>query len=306
MIVKREKVLTQGLLSKERAFEIDLLRGIPIIVVVLYHICFTFSAFPSIFSNYYQVIKNYPFLDSLYSFVISILTNSFLHTYLVPFFGGLFLFVCGISTTFSHNNVKRAGLIGLASFIVSLVTGVATYVVGQNLFIFFGILHVMSLTIFLYVLLNYLCKKIFGKELSVISLFLITMVLSFVSLIVITGYFPPLHFFPTWPTKVIHTYPIDRLISEPWTYPLEVVGYVRGVEDSWGLLPYATFIFFGIAVGKLLYGKQKTTRIPKLKNFFLFRPFCFIGRHTLVIYLLHQPIFLLLFVSLFLILGFRL
>ncbi|NNM74313.1 heparan-alpha-glucosaminide N-acetyltransferase [Enterovirga aerilata] len=61
------------------------------------------------------------------------------------------------------------------------------------------------------------------------------------------------------------------------------------ITNDWvPLLPWAAFVFAGVALGKLLEGwlKAQTGRLRSRAG----RAFAWAGRHSLVIYLLHQPL----------------
>jgi uncharacterized membrane protein len=60
--------------------------------------------------------------------------------------------------------------------------------------------------------------------------------------------------------------------------------------DYFPVMPNLGWFIAGIFIGRTLYNKQKTL-FPKVNtHFILIRVFSFIGRHSLIIYLLHQPL----------------
>ncbi len=81
-------------------------------------------------------------------------------------------------------------------------------------------------------------------------------------------------------------------IDAPDSWMVALGFRLRGFSSSdyFPLLPNLGFFLIGGALGKLLY-KQKQSRIPVVdEKHPLVRPFCFCGRHSLWIYLLHQPV----------------
>lgn len=64
--------------------------------------------------------------------------------------------------------------------------------------------------------------------------------------------------------------------------------------DYFPLLPYLGFFLLGAALGLTLY-REKRSMLPNLGNFWLFRALQWCGRHSLILYLLHQPALMLLF-----------
>ncbi len=65
--------------------------------------------------------------------------------------------------------------------------------------------------------------------------------------------------------------------------------------DYFPVFPWFGVFLIGIFLGNVLYPKyERRIQIPDLSRFFVVRFFCFLGRHSLTIYLLHQPILILL------------
>lgn len=72
--------------KKERIQEIDFLRGTAILLVILYHFCWSFSELLSSFSNFNEVIINYPNLYNFLKFLWSdvLVSSSTIHIFVVP------------------------------------------------------------------------------------------------------------------------------------------------------------------------------------------------------------------------------
>ncbi len=303
------QVLTRGLgKKKERAFEIDVLRGIPIFIVVLYHFCWSFSFMPSFFSNSATILKNNLTLYDFLSFITSILTNRLIHTYFAPLVGGLFIFICGVSSVFSRNNLRRGFLLFLAASIVTLATFLAGEVVHENYLITFGVLHLMAFCVLFYAFFEKLSEELFRKKISPEILALFSFAIFLFSLITLSGYDPFRNtFFEPWPIKVIHDTFFDRYQKEPLTFLTEPIGFVAGDMDWWPIFPYLGVFLLGVANGKWVYEPRgNRTIFPKAKHLRkILSPLCFIGSHTIYIYILHQPIIILVLFFVFLGLGFR-
>lgn len=75
-----------------------------------------------------------------------------------------------------------------------------------------------------------------------------------------------------------------------WLMPLGLPWEGFSSSDYFPLLPNLGYFLLGAALGRTVYGKKETL-MPKIneKNAVL-RFFCFCGRHSLWIYLLHQPV----------------
>lgn len=302
-------VLTKGidpLKKKKRIYEVDLLRGIPIFLVVLYHFCYDITQLPSLISNYQSIINNYPALDSFVSLCQEIMSNSFLHNILVPFFAGMFLFTCGISSSLSRNNLRRGLLLCGAALLISLGSYLISDILHYNVFIGFGILHIMGLSILIYALIELFYKKVLKKEVPVLLCFVIGFLVFFIGLFLRNGYLTDSLSTVTWPVSSVSgiSY-LDWINKDPLSPLYVALGYYSASIDYWPIFPYLGLIFLGIAVGKILYQNKKESYLQFLR-FPVFKPILFIGGHTLWVYFLHQPIIIIILGVILLSMGFRL
>lgn len=64
--------------------------------------------------------------------------------------------------------------------------------------------------------------------------------------------------------------------------------------DYFPMLPYLGFFLLGAALGRLLYPKKESL-LPDWGKLWFFRALQWCGRHSLILYLLHQPLLMLLF-----------
>ena len=79
------------------------------------------------------------------------------------------------------------------------------------------------------------------------------------------------------------------IVSYPWLVFLGLRFENFFTLDYFPLLPWFGVVLLGIYFGKLLYPKGKRRFNINLENKYL----SFLGRHSLIIYLLHQPILIL-------------
>ncbi len=303
------KILTKdiSLNKKERIFEIDFLRCLPIFVVMLYHLAFDFSMIPLVTSNYYSVINNYPNLKEFINFCYQISQSSLIINVFAPFVGGLFLFICGISSSFSRNNLRRGLLLLLGSLVITSATWILDIILEKtgnsaDIFISFGILHIMAVSILFYSLLEMLFK-LFNKK---VPAFLI---LSLGIIILMAGIFLNCGIQLSgkeiiWPNYYSYGNPLSQIKQHsPLVFFYSAIGKVGNTVDWWPIFPYTGVIYIGIGIGKILY-KEKKSVVPFL-NFKILKPFNFIGRHTIYFYLLHQVVFVLILTIVMFCLGFR-
>lgn len=237
--------------SSSRIALLDELRGLCVLLMVVYHGFYTIG----------------------YLFDLSIGRELFRFFMPVePVFAGVFIFLCGLCCTLSHNNWKRGGLLAIVAVGVSLVMAIGF----PDEPIWFGVLHLLSCCILLYALLQ--------KPLRRIPLWLGAGVCALLfalcwNLPVQTqpGYFG---ISGLWSVSIPTT-----LIEHWWLYPLGL-GRIPGTQgDYFPLLPWVFCFFAGSFVGRpLAQGRApQWMRLPHVP------PLSFLGRHALLIYVLHQP-----------------
>lgn len=226
---------------------LDTLRGVIIIGIIIYHLLFDLS---DIFS------LNLPFLGwGIFNFI----RDSG---------AGLMIILCGISCNFSHNNVKR-GLICLG---VALAFSLVTYFFLPNEFIYFGILHFLSIAILLYSLIHKFIERI--PWYVAIILYVIFILIFMIP----EGKFGLFGFkFADVPIG------IDNVV----TYCFGVPGYTGRISaDYFPIIPWMLLFLSGAILGRYV----KAGKIPKWWYKDYCKPVTFVGTKTLYIYVLHQPI----------------
>ena len=183
----------------------------------------------------------------------------------------LFISICGIVCSFSRSNLKR----GIKIFSLAIVVTVVTYIFIPEMTIFFGILHFLGIALIIYVLTEKLTDKINRMYGMIVS------VLLFVVL-----YNVPQRYIGILPYPYIRM--PDGLYQYYW---LSFIGFPSAdftSGDYFPLIPYIFLFFFGVFLGKTIKGKE----LPSFFYRSYLPPLDFIGRHALVIYLLHQPLIL--------------
>lgn len=187
-----------------------------------------------------------------------------------PLFAGLFIVLCGISCHLSRNNWRRG--LELAAF--ALLLSLTMWLFMPQEMIRFGILHCLAVCILLYAALAPLLRRIpawLGLAVALL-LFRLTYHAPFVD----GGYIgisPALGWHLPW-----------QWINADW-------GFVLGTSlspgsDYFPLIPWLFLFLAGTFVGIFAKGGK----FPA----FCYRPHCrplaFIGRHTVWVYLAHQPV----------------
>ena len=190
--------------------------------------------------------------------------------YLARFTASLFLLLVGISLTLSYSRAKLAGqlsqypfrLLKRSLWIMSLALGITlvTYIVIGGRFIVFGILHLISISI----LLAYPLLRL-GRMNILLGLAAILLGL------------------------YIQELDVDFF----WLIWLGLAPRSFASLDYVPLLPWFGVVLMGMAGGALLY-KDLGRRfpLPDISAWPPVRGLLFLGRNSLAIYILHQPLLL--------------
>jgi uncharacterized membrane protein len=190
----------------------------------------------------------------------------------------VFIFLSGISLTISYHRIrnserykifKKYSLRGLKVLGMGMIITAVTFLAFRSEFIIFGILHFVGVSIFL--------GQFFIKYRR------LNLVLGI--LIIIFGlYIQGLRF------------------DFPWLLWLGLTPSSFSTFDYFPLLPWFGITLLGIAAGNTLYRNgNRIFRLKDMSSNLLVRFLSFLGRNSLKIYLLHQPLLILMLM----ILGFR-
>lgn len=184
-----------------------------------------------------------------------------------PFFAGIFIAISGFVCSYSHSNLVR----GAKLLAVALGLTVVTRLLSADLAIYFGVLHFLACAMILFALLAPILRKIPPAVLIPVNaaLFLLTWNLP-------VGYlgFGPLSIhLPT------------SFYSTPFLFPIGLPNLQFYSTDYFPLFPWI-FLFLGAYGVSVLFQKHPLKWVEKGAGI---RPLSFLGRHSLLIYLIHQP-----------------
>ncbi len=185
----------------------------------------------------------------------------------------IFLLLVGVSLVLSYSRAERRDraeqfrlrLLKRSIWIFSLAMGITlvTYLLLGSGFIIFGVLHLIGVSL----LLAYPFLKL-HKINALMGLLCILLGLYFQNLTV--GY--------------------------PWLLWLGLAPAEFYSLDYFPLFPWFGVILMGMALGDLLYrGYRRRMDLPDLSGSYFVKPFAFLGRNSLAIYFIHQPVLLFLF-----------
>ena len=237
-----------------RFYEIDILRGIAVILMVIYHFFYSLK--------YFNILQMPSFFwpQELYR-VITI----------------LFLSIAGISLSFYASKIKDTKIItkkliirGIKLFSIGLLITIVTWIYPHHGFIVFGALHLIGFSTILSI--PFLVNAVKQQNKVFLTLPLIFGIFVFL----LTSFFKkiqgPLYLAPFG----IHPSQFYSLDYEP-------------------LFPWFAVILITITLGFFPYpnGKRKFSLPLKIHDTpDILKPISFLGRHSLIIYLIHQPIIL--------------
>ena len=215
-----------------RYLELDLMRGVAIILMVVFHFSYDLNYFGFIDIDIYRGAFWHYFRDVIiFLFMISV---------------GISLYIANEKTV----NVRKNTLRLLKLFVVSLLISVVSYVIYPNEWIYFGIIHLIFVASLLAVGFVRYPKVALGIGVAIL------------------GVHALFHLDMHW---------LYRLSAETLSLPVHT-------QDIAHLFPWLGVVYIGIYIG---YKKYFVLNLTSNK---IVDKVTFLGRHALVIYLLHQPL----------------
>ena len=171
------------------------------------------------------------------------------------FFAGLFVILSGISSTRSRTNVRR----GLRLLAVSLAVSAVTYVFDPSSAVYFGILQCLAISMLIY-------GAAFEKAGPVVCSAWGVLVLGL--------------------GAVLPVIKKGLAVRSDWLLPLGIPGPSFSSFDYFPLIPWLGIFLIGSALGKSVYASRRSLLPWPLPGTFVNAA----GRHSLLIYIVHQPV----------------
>ena len=255
-----ERLPNQGTsIATRRIYELDFLRGFCILLMVMDHTFFDLA--------YYFYPQWFPGGEGsgfLYGAVTLIRTGYFpwiLRDVIWALAVFNFVFISGISCSFSHSNLKRGLRLAAVAIGFTIVTYGVDLMMGHDdeYTIRFGILHLLATSILVFSLL----KPIGRGPLIALALLAIGIGLKYAMV------------------------PLETDIQLVGVLFHSTSGFRSA--DYFPVFPWIGYFLLGAAIGPLLYPK-KSSRLPRFGPRPWMEPVMFIGRHSLIVYVIHQPI----------------
>jgi uncharacterized membrane protein len=185
-----------------------------------------------------------------------------------------FIFLMGVSLALSSSRTELSGEYdegglfnkylkrGLKIFSLGLIITLVTWIFIPQEFIIFGVLHFIGITIIL--AYPFLKKKYLNLILGII-------------IIILGLYLGSLNFDYYW---------------------LVWLGFIPNnlqTVDYFPIFPWFGVVLLGLFFGGIFYKNyQRRFKIPDLSKRYIIRTFSFMGRNSLIIYLIHQPLLIIL------------
>ena len=253
-------------LFEKRIHEIDLIRGFLILIVVIDHICWCLKYYGDIwFGQNHWVYQAFNFY-----------WTSTARSIIQPLALGAFCFISGVSTAFSKNNWKRSTIMIIFWAIIAIASNIIQIIFDHNnviadIRVDFNIIGCLAFCNLIYCFIQKRSWK------AVLAAILIAWLMS--------SYFVPSLREGLYNviggrtgTRTGGVYHIPNAYSIIfWEYPVQA--------DYVPLFPYIVFFLFGALFSLFFYVEKKQSLFPKRGEWE--RPICFVGRHTLIIYLVH-------------------
>lgn len=238
-----------------RAFELDALRGLALLMMILHHLIFDLR---------------YLFNQDVFAFQ----EQKWFIYLLRPVFLAVFIIVSGISSTFSRSNTRRGLRLAAVAVGLTIASLILTALTPVDFYILFNVLHVLAVGILLYALLT-AGERRDGRTRPWIDVVLLLLSATLFWLATLL---------PLWPEDWISV----------WTLPFGLLPEaLRGSADYLPLLPWLAVFLIGVVIGRVAYGGRGTA-LPGAPDWLpgLTRPLQWLGRHSLIVYILHQPVLL--------------
>ena len=259
-----------------RAFELDALRGLALLMMVLHHFIFDL--------RYLLGLDVFAFQETWW--FANLLRPAFLNVFLV---------VSGICCTFSRSNTRRGARLLAVALAFTAVTTLVSRLTGQEFYILFNVLHVLAFGTLLYAGLTYServktqtgqervtaddrqessAQNNPGQKNPAVDVLLIVIA---AVLIYLGSLMPHWQDAGSWLLLPIGLPPVPGV----------------AMADYLPIIPWLGFFLVGALIGRIAYS-DRCSAFPNAPRLVLqlSRPLEFMGRHSLVVYAVHQPVLL--------------
>ncbi len=246
-------------LKSRRIWELDFIRGLCVLLMIWDHLMFDIW---SVFGP--EWIQESAIHEKAYDFALKY-WDSGIRDIFHPIIFCVFFVLCGISCSLSRNNLTR----GIQAVILALAVTLVTSLFGETAIIRFGVLHMLAFSIIFWCIIDFVARH------NKIATSVLCLVIGLV-IIIINGVY---------------------IENPPEELGYEFIGawnHTNGYSaDYFPLLPNVGYVLLGASVGPFWY-KEKKSLLPALDKYNWHKPVGIWGRLALWVYILHQPIIIVL------------
>lgn len=249
--------------SSNRIWELDFLRGVCVLLMIFDHTMYDIGF---LFCDAWRSVGN-DTLSHLVELAADYYRDSALRLTTQHIVVWIFALLCGISCSFSRNNLKR----GVQAAIIAMIITLVTYLMNDT--IKFGILHMFAFSIIFWWLIDTICmhNKFFTTG---ICLFLGVMIIMMDKGFMAT-YAANKQAFTDNNTFYFLG---EFMLGDPRNF---------SSADYYPIFPTTGYMLIGSSLAIFLYPKKKSL-LPWLGKYDWHKPFSFWGKIAIWVYALHQ------------------
>ena len=254
--------------SRQRFWEVDALRGVSILTMIVYHTLWDLW--------YWRVLPDIVLWEGFWK-------------YWQRFTAGSFLILVGVSLTLVYRRERASQPPGSRLFLRYLRRGLKIFGLGMVITVVvavagvgrvdFGILHLIgAATVLAYPLLGLRWPNL----------------LLWLAFSLVGKWIKPLRFDGRWLPLVFGPWMTSVFVDGHWLAPIGIPPTIYPAVDYFPLVPWFGVVLLGVWVGNWFYAdNRRLIPLPGWGELAPVRGLRFLGRHSLAIYLVHQPLILL-------------
>ncbi len=257
------KQISLPTIKKQRIWELDFLRAVCVLLMIFDHTLYDIG---DIFGEAWYKAQGGELFYNLWQNAVTYWTSP-IREVVQPTVVIIFCTLCGISTAFSKSNFKRGIKVGVCAALISIVTNILDMPIN------FGILHMFTVAILSWCLIDFLCRHDYRK--TALACLGVGFSIVVINEILMSFYHQDNFIFAQdstwgWIGEFLCPTPFPSMDYQP-VFPL--VGYM----------------LIGSSVAHVLYPNKKTL-LPHLGKYDWYTPINFWGKIALPVYVLHQVV----------------